>query len=195
MVMQTQLNLEPTLIDIILGSSFDFTETIASEQVDPFLLCNNEALKSIISFNDNDELLSDYNQKAIFDVTANAICVLSTSEGYLFSDRILKTFAIKKIVNNMLDIISNGVLENQTNKINRSEVPNALSGLKFATESIPKVKPFINKFTEILNLDDQLLDLDTNGSAIDLLSCKFTLILVIKKSYEKFNFLFSFFSY
>lgn len=99
--MEIQLRLEPALIDIILGSSFDFTQTVASEQVDPFLLCNHEALKSIINFNDNDELLSDYNQKAIFDITANAICVLSTSEGYLFSDRILRTFAIKKIVNNV----------------------------------------------------------------------------------------------
>ena len=100
MIMEKQLRLEPTLIDIILDSSLDFTETVASEQVDPFLLCNQEALKSIINFNDNEEL-ADYNRKAIFDITANAICVLSTSEGYLFTDQILRTFAIKKIVNNV----------------------------------------------------------------------------------------------
>ena len=170
MVMESQLRLEAALIDIILGSSFDFTETVASEQVDPFLLCNHEALRSIIQFNDNDNELGDYNQKAIFDVTANAICVLSTSEGYLFSDRILRTFAIKKIVNNMLDIISNGVLENRN--INRYDVPNALSGLRTATASMSKVKPFIDRFNELLDLGDQALDLNTNGNAIDLLSCK-----------------------
>jgi len=123
-LVETQLQLEPALVDIILGSTFDFTETVAREQVDPLLLCNHEALKSIIQFNENDEALSDYNTNAVFDMTANAICVLSTSEGYLFSDSVLRTFVIKKIVNNMLDIISNGVLENRN--IKRHEVPNAV---------------------------------------------------------------------
>ena len=68
----------------------------------------------------------------------------------------------------MLDIISNGVLENRN--INRHEVPTALSGLKIATSSMNKVKPFLDRFSEILDLDDQ--NLNTNGSAIDLLSCK-----------------------
>jgi len=166
-IMETQLRLEPALIDIILGSSFDFTETVAKEQVDPFLLCNQESLKSIINFNDNDELLSDYNQKAVFDVTANSICVLSTAEGYLFTDRILRTFAIKKIVNNMLEIISNGVLENRN--INRQEIPSALIGLKTATSSIDKVKPFLDKLKVILDSDDEDFDLNANGTAIDLI--------------------------
>lgn len=82
MIMETQLRLEPAWIDIILDSSFDFTETVTNEHIDPFLLCNRDALKKIINFNDDDdEMLGDHNRKALFDVTANAICVLSTSEG------------------------------------------------------------------------------------------------------------------
>lgn len=69
----------------------------------------------------------------------------------------------------MLDIISNGVLENRN--INRQEVPNALNGLKIAISSMHHIKPFTDKFNEILDLEDQNMNL--NGSAIDLLACKY----------------------
>lgn len=69
----------------------------------------------------------------------------------------------------MLDIISNGVLENRN--ISRHDVPSAMSGLKVATSSMHKVKPFLDRFREILDLDDQ--NLDFNGNAIDLLSCEY----------------------
>ena len=179
LIMENQLHLEPAIIDIILGSTFDFTEIVASEQVDPFLFCNHDALRTIINFNDNDELLSDYNQKALFDVTASTICALTTSEGYHLTDKLLRTFSIKKIVNNMLDIISNGVLENKS--ITRLEVPNALAGLRIATASMHKTKPFLDKFKELLDLNDNenLNELNTNGSAIDLLSCKLHIIVAL----------------
>lgn len=88
----------------------------------------------------------------------------------------------------MLDIIANGVLENRN--INRLEVPNALNGLKIATSSINKIKPFTDKFREILDLDDQNLDLNTNGSAIDLLSCKYIINFIIHLKLIFINFFF-----
>lgn len=79
----------------------------------------------------------------------------------------------------MLEIIANGVLENKN--FNKLEVPNALYGLKYAASSANQIKPFTDKFKKILDLDLDDQNLNTNGSAIDLLSCEFfALIFLIK---------------
>lgn len=59
-------------------------------------------------------------------------------------------------------------------KLSRDDIPNALQGLKAAAKTMPHVKDFINNFSDSLDLNEEIKELDLSGDGIDLLGSKYS---------------------
>lgn len=54
----------------------------------------------------------------------------------------------------------------------KSEIEPALKGIKAAAKAMPYVKGYVHNFSQALNLDEELEQLDLSSDGIELLGCK-----------------------
>ncbi|RWS24384.1 ABC transporter sub-family A-like protein 5, partial [Leptotrombidium deliense] len=114
---------------------------------------------------------SDANEElASMDVAFHSICTLSIAENYKFTKDTLNQLAIKKLLLNSVDLVTQAIL--LKSKLNKADIPDAVLTLKASCHLIPYVKQLTQKLLTSLQLKNDFGLLNLRSDAIDLLDCK-----------------------